>query len=897
MLSDENIDINEWYTEQLKCLERQYSEIFDKVVKDIMQDRTNNDDIDSVPTLSKSKGKSLKTVLGFLFTVTCTADGFNIFENLYHYSAENRIMAVKHLVRNLESLSFSDDSKDMLKDSIAERINDDSPNVCQEVLRFHTNDLVRILGTELLIKQLLKVVQRNFSSESAVFTKPIEMAITHLTKKCVWDDGDSTQIFIEIFPFLLGQSLKCVDIIANSDLAKKYKFLEKFRQKLANPGELYEYFHQQLKNSNVDGLPPIDNVLGVMKKSAANYNVTTATFAILLLTQLIDENCDIILRRRIFDTITQLANQFDQSSNIFSIGTFFTMPIYLNCVARIYLSMNGSELTAVTMNFKETSPTLTLIVEIFSLLLNGIFPTEDMSLSELYADELTKFLTALFLNTNDRLAFCANFFSGHFYAHQRNGGIRIDSKTQLCSIRLFNRILMQIVSENHPVSLSTTSFIRILSGLSSPMSAIRMCTIETFQRLIDIDEINEKYIQVMQQIVARQEELILDSNQLPLILLQIFLPSKTNKDSAAVAAAAHVLNQFLDIIANTQKSACIRAITLCLLRYVNDERILSHIAASALDILSDAEDAPFTKPYIVNVYDSIILKMILYRYTQRTINATKSSPIVWELLQNTIDYHHVVLEPFLIDGGGDEMDIVDNNSDFNTTTSTCALLIDQLDTQLFDNLLPMHKTRIIQKIVHSATHSENIDVTTAATKFIRRIELNASVCVDQLKAMRDIRIMPTISADSKKLNRSKQGRTIHATISIETLCTSEWLCGQTWLEYLQNKKRLIDAHVLIPYLFDILKKCLDFDNSHETAEYAKQLTLGCILHCCELISPDGRAKRDLLPDKVFRIDLVVQCIRGTPNPQTHHHALQLLSHTAAMIPEQVSYFFFVNFCV
>lgn len=60
-----------------------------------------------------------------------------------------------------------------------------------------------------------------------------------------------------------------------------------------------------------------------------------------------------------------------------------------------------------------------------------------------------------------------------------------------------------------------------------------------------------------------------------------------------------------------------------------------------------------------------------------------------------------------------------------------------------------------------------------------------------------------------------------------------------------------------------------------------------MLHFCQLISPDGKPQRSLIPDKVFEITLVVQCIRNTQNPQTHHHALQLLSHTAAMIPELV----------
>lgn len=65
------------------------------------------------------------------------------------------------------------------------------------------------------------------------------------------------------------------------------------------------------------------------------------------------------------------------------------------------------------------------------------------------------------------------------------------------------------------------------------------------------------------------------------------------------------------------------------------------------------------------------------------------------------------------------------------------------------------------------------------------------------------------------------------------------------------------------------------------------MILSCILNVCTAISPDGTAQRDLLPDSVFKIESVVKCIRGTQNPQTHHHALQLLAHSAKMLPEQV----------
>lgn len=102
----------------------------------------------------------------------------------------------------------------------------------------------------------------------------------------------------------------------------------------------------------------------------------------------------------------------------------------------------------------------------------------------------------------------------------------------------------------------------------------------------------------------------------------------------------------------------------------------------------------------------------------------------------------------------------------------------------------------------------------------------------------------------------------------------------------QNKQKTLKQHLLVPPLFAILQKCLALEDQ-SSVEYTKQLILSCILNVCTAISPDGAAERKLLPESVFKIESVVKCIRGTQNPQTHHHALQLLAHSAKMFPDQV----------
>lgn len=112
------------------------------------------------------------------------------------------------------------------------------------------------------------------------------------------------------------------------------------------------------------------------------------------------------------------------------------------------------------------------------------------------------------------------------------------------------------------------------------------------------------------------------------------------------------------------------------------------------------------------------------------------------------------------------------------------------------------------------------------------------------------------------------------------LQTSEWKCGVTLLEFV-TEKRLTNPLDLMRQLFPILEKSLCFDDQ-SLVEYTKQLLLLCILKCCDSMSPVGP-----FIETDFKVDLIVLCVRGTQNPQTHHHALQLLTKLSKMVPDAV----------
>lgn len=209
----------------------------------------------------------------------------------------------------------------------------------------------------------------------------------------------------------------------------------------------------------------------------------------------------------------------------------------------------------------------------------------------------------------------------------------------------------------------------------------------------------------------------------------------------------------------------------------------------------------------------------------------------------------------------------------NKLTSPAILVMDVFDESVYCNLAEKFKPQFLQLIIDSSIYCENPEVITSAGKMMKRIEVDSKDISNEFISMKTIAL------------KSKPKVQINI-LSPDILTTKEWKRGVQLLEFLQNKKKLINSHVLISDLFDILQKCLEFEEQ-SPVEYDKQMILSCILHCCQKLSPDGSEKHDILPAKTFRIDLVVQCIRASQNPQTHHHALLLLCHTASMIPEAV----------
>uniref|UniRef100_A0A8C2UDL8 HEAT repeat-containing protein 1 n=1 Tax=Coturnix japonica TaxID=93934 RepID=A0A8C2UDL8_COTJA len=166
-----------------------------------------------------------------------------------------------------------------------------------------------------------------------------------------------------------------------------------------------------------------------------------------------------------------------------------------------------------------------------------------------------------------------------------------------------------------------------------------------------------------------------------------------------------------------------------------------------------------------------------------------------------------------------------------------------------------------------------------------------SVCAEQIvteiEPPEKTKSLATVQ-QTRRQKMQQQKKPPDAELAPETSNFS-WQRVMLVLELLQHKKKLKRPQALVPVLFNLLSRCLEpLASEEENMEYTKQLILSCLLNICQKLSPDGsKIPADVLDKEKFNVELIVQCIRISKMPQTHHHALLLLGAVAGMFPDKV----------
>ncbi|XP_050980668.1 HEAT repeat-containing protein 1 [Labeo rohita] len=195
--------------------------------------------------------------------------------------------------------------------------------------------------------------------------------------------------------------------------------------------------------------------------------------------------------------------------------------------------------------------------------------------------------------------------------------------------------------------------------------------------------------------------------------------------------------------------------------------------------------------------------------------------------------------------------------------------------------------KILSVLFDLLVGNKNPECAQTINSVFKTIAVDAELVANELMPVEKQKVTGTVQQTRRSKMQTRKTQESSGAVPEENVVS--WPRVTLILELLQHKKKLRRAQYLVPALFNLLSRCLEpAAAEQENLEYTKQLILSCLLNVCQKLSPDGGPiSKDVLEEDKFNVELVVQCVRMSDMPQTHHHALLLLGALAGIFPEKV----------
>ncbi|XP_076255308.1 HEAT repeat containing 1 homolog l(2)k09022 [Rhynchophorus ferrugineus] len=714
--------------------------------------------------------------------------------------------------------------QEFIKSSLYEKLNDESPKIVTETLNLLKRATITH-GSSYDNVLLSLLNKKNYQSQEwkNIFSITLDLLIK--------DRPFDWKIFSSIFPYFMLNPDKCINNL--KDVFKSPFFTKSI---------LFQDFYKDISNITADDfcnrlILRLENkgnfeIIDTLLKSCdvdSDICIANQYTIIFLLSKLIPVKCSAKIALLVLQHYKAL---YLKSKHIIS-----NKATPLGKYPEISLSTKFS-LTW----FKEAIKTVVTKVSIFNE------EVEHIDFSNI--TDLTCFLKlSCSLIFNDHYSIDdINNVLGHF-CNSANNRVNF-ALNVLCANVLDNYNLSKIESyiehilkKHHSESFSFSDINNyLLTLLAHSNKSRREIALKIMMRLVKVKKESAEsleYITLFKGFTDHFEEIMFDAEQTSLIAFNLLATNNQNNKKRSS------LDDLITAACSSKVPVYVKSGILTVVSHINNFDILEQLSDNVLNILEESQT--------ITNHKALICEKIINRIEPYIIPKITVKTKVWKFIEYTIR----------------------NNKDITINDQkTCLniLVINQLSKEIYSRMPEDLLEQLLDIICEASTHNQHPEVLSACNRFFKHLDLDAKLIVKVLEKMRDVQ--------SNKIDPARKKRRISIAPTVDILTTLEWKKGVCILEFIQDKKKIRNSNCLIGLLFSILKKCLDFQEQ-EAVEYTKQLILSLILLICTKI--DIRA----IPENAFNLELVIQCIRASQNPQTHHHALMLLADAAQIVPTEI----------
>ncbi|KAL7869934.1 hypothetical protein AOLI_G00139220 [Acnodon oligacanthus] len=414
------------------------------------------------------------------------------------------------------------------------------------------------------------------------------------------------------------------------------------------------------------------------------------------------------------------------------------------------------------------------------------------------------------------------------------------------------KTLILLASASSPVVPS------LLACLTSGVGEVRRAALAVFQTLGKVT--SSPYSPLMVKLLSVAEELIADPTYLSQALSRLY------EEAVAVAVTVKGTNKLL--LAVELLLQCVQApdcpcymakLLLQALRNVNGELVLSILLPAVERLLE--QFASDSSVFLLD--EALFLQLLLEKYNE-------ASAVLLSRDSRSLELFVTALRT--------------SSQSYPNIASFQIIALEQITKPFFAALGDEKiQQRILGVLFDVLVVSKSPACSQTISSVFKGIAVDAELVANELTPVDKPRVTGSIQQTRRSKVQPKKAQDVPPEESAVS-----WPRVTLILELLQHKKKLKKPQMLVPALFNLLSRSLEASAEQENVEYTKQLLLSVLLNVCQKLSPQGGPiSKDVLDEDKFSVELVVQCVRTSSMPQTHHHALLLLGAVAGIFPEKV----------
>ncbi|XP_015359837.1 HEAT repeat-containing protein 1 isoform X1 [Marmota marmota marmota] len=911
--SQEEIDpnkvslLNEQFLPLIRLLESKYPSTLDVVLEDHLKEITalkKQELFHQFISLSTSGGK---------YQILADSDT-SLMLSLNHPLAPVRLLAVNHL-KNVMRTSKEGIDESFIKEAILTRLGDDNIDVVLSALSAF-EIFQQHFSAEVTVSNLLNLFQRAELSKNRKWYRALEIAADVLIREEILSGNDqlSNQVVVHLLPFMVitdddvgSAEVKIALYLSKSGICSLHPLLKGWKEALESvikstkSGKLSGVANQkmiQVLAGNINsGVPSsmlkmVEDLINTGEKETFSLK-QKVTFHVIV--SVLVSCCSSLKETRFPFAMRVFSLLQKKIKKLESVITAMEIPSEWHPELMLHRDLPG-ELWAHYIEQLHSAQRVAVedsVLLIFSLknfiyalkapksfpkddtwwnperldedgrqylhLLTGLFEVVLWGADAVHFRVLMKLLMKVHLEDVFQLfKFLSVLWTyGSSLSNPLNYSVKSVLQTQALYVGCALLSSQKIQCKQQLASMSSPVVTSLLINLGRPVKEVRRAAIHCLQTLSGVAS---KFHLVIDRLVPKAEEITSDATYVIQDLATLFEELQREKKQKSYQKLSETLKNLLYCLYD-----CPSYVAKDLMRVfqkVNSEMVLSQLLPMVEQLLEKIEK----EPTAVLKDEAIVLHLALGKYNEYSASLLHKDPKSLDMFLKAV---HTTKE---LDPG---MSTIQITALEKITKPFFAAISDEKVQQkllcvLFDLLVNCKNSHCAQTV----------------GSVFKGISINAEQVRIELEPPDKAKSLGTIQQTRRQKMQQKKSQD---TESIQEVGGSYWQRVTLILELLQHKKKLKSPQILIPTLFNLLSRCLEaLPPEQGNMEYTKQLILSCLLNICQKLSPDGgRIPKDVVDEEKFNVELIVQCIRLSEMPQTHHQALLLLGTVAGIFPDKV----------